>query len=288
MRVGHNGITVMATLAPLREAHGPEVRQAGFRVRAGIEKEVPIHVELPARPVSGEDGTGVEIHDVGLEAEADMRLRPGALQLAIARKSEDVVPHDIGFAVMLVKTAVRGAIDQVALGHNPAAAFIEVNAPAAVSSSRDIMPEVVANGRAGLAAQRVYAPHVAENGAVPVCLHPDVVDVIELHRVVRSERRPVTPGPADGDAGVIEVMDEIVRDAVIRRLAQPNAHRAGKQMPAVVEPAAFNEIGAGLLGADVADLLFSQLKPAGTQIREFAAHNAVALATAGQFQPIVP
>jgi len=54
--------------------------------------------------------------------------RPGALDLVIAREGEDVVADGVGRAVVLVKSAVGGAIDDVALGQDAAAAFVKVDA----------------------------------------------------------------------------------------------------------------------------------------------------------------
>src|SRR5205823_428240 len=101
-----------------------------------------------------------------------------------------------------------------ALGQEAAAAFIEINAPAAVTDAGDVMPEVVANDRAWLLAQGVNAAHVAQDWAVAAGFDADVVDVVELDEVVGGEGGAVAPGPADGDAGVIKIVNEIVGDAV--------------------------------------------------------------------------
>ena len=60
------------------------------------------------------------------------------------------------------------------------------------------------------------------------------MDVIELDHVVARQRGAVAPRPANRDAGVVEVVDQVVRDAVVRRLADPDAHGAGEELAAVV------------------------------------------------------
>ena len=58
-----------------------------------------------------------------------------------------------------------------------------------------------------------------------------MVDVIELDDVVPRQRLAVAPRPADRDAGVPEAANLVVRDQILRRLAEPDADRAGDVMP---------------------------------------------------------
>src|ERR1017187_9572793 len=111
--------------------------------------------------------------------------------------------------------------------------------------------------------------------------------VIKLDRVIGCQRPPVAPRPSDRDAGVVEVMDEVVRNAVVGRLPDPNTLRAGKQLAAVVDAAADNFIGAGLFGRVVAYAGFANLHAAGAEVGELTSNDAVALAAARQFQTVV-
>src|ERR1035437_3137348 len=111
--------------------------------------------------------------------------------------------------------------------------------------------------------------------------------VVELDRVISCQRAPIAPCPADRDAGVVEVMDEVVRDAIVGRLPDPNAFRAGKQLAAVVDAAAGDLVAAGLLGRLVAQMGFANLQAAGAEVRELALNDAVSLTAARQFQAVV-
>ena len=171
-------------------------------------------------PIAPQQDAGIKIDDVGLEAEAGMVFGAGALELVVAGEGEDVVAEEVGFAVVLMEAAVGGAIDDVAFGQNAAAAFIEIDAPTAVAEAGDVMPEIVANGSAGLFAQGIDAAHVAEDRAVAVGFDADMVDMVELDGVVAGAGVAVAPGPANRDAGVVEVMDQIMGQEVVRAIGQ--------------------------------------------------------------------
>src|ERR1039458_1045337 len=88
--------------------------------------------------------------------------------------------------------------------------------------------------------------------------------VVELDRIVGCQRPPVAPRPAYRDAGVVEVMDEVVRYAAVGDF-----------------------VGAGLLGRLVANAGFANLHAAGAEVGELTLNDAVALAAARQFQAVV-
>src|SRR5207245_982199 len=120
-----------------------ESQRISFSVWPRIEVHVPIRLEIVIRPFARQQTAGVEIDDVGLEGEADVRLYARALELMVAGESKDVVADNVRLAVVLVKPSVSCAIDHVVFGHDAAAAFIKINPPAAVTRRRDIMPQVV-------------------------------------------------------------------------------------------------------------------------------------------------
>src|ERR1044071_750763 len=102
----------------------------------------------------------------------------------IASEGENIIPDHVGLAIMLVKAAVSRAVNEVALGENAAAAFIEINAPAAVSNSGDIMPKVVDDAGARLLAERINSAHIAQDGAIAVRFNADVMNVVELDKII--------------------------------------------------------------------------------------------------------
>jgi len=64
-------------------------------------------------------------------------------------------------------------------------------------------------------AQRVDAAHVAHHAPT------DVVDMVEVDRVVMGLAGSVTPAPADRDAGVAEIGDVVVGDLVEGAMSDP-------------------------------------------------------------------
>jgi len=179
-RVRENGVAVMPALAPLRPRAWPERERFRFRFQSRVEIKIRIDFIIIARPITLQQLARVKINDVGLEAEAEVRFRTCALNLMVPREGKYVVADNVRGAVMLMETAVGGAINQVALGHNAAGAFVEVNPPAAILQPRNIMPQIIPNDGARLDAQGVYAAHVAKDRPIAVGLHSDVMDVVEF------------------------------------------------------------------------------------------------------------
>ncbi len=82
-------------------------------------------------------------------------------------------------------------------------------------------------------------------------------------------------------------MDEVVRDAIVGRMPDPDALRAGKHFAAVVDAAMADFIAAGLLGRLVANTGFADLRAARAEVGELTSNDAVSLAAARQFQAVV-
>src|SRR6266568_6606834 len=133
----------MPALAPLLQRGAGEAHSIRARLGSSVEINVPVHPVVVIGPIPGQQIAGAEINDVGLEAETEMRLGTRALKLIIAAESEDIVADDVGLAVMLMKPAVGRAINNVAFGEDAAAAFVEIDAPAAVAHTRDVVPQIV-------------------------------------------------------------------------------------------------------------------------------------------------
>src|ERR1051326_5982242 len=174
-----------------------EAHRIGPGALTRVEIDIPIHLIVVVGPIATEQNAGIEAHNIGLKAETQVGLGARALELVVAREGEDVVSNEVGFAVMLMETAMRRAINEVALGKNPAAALIEINAPAAVPDAGDVVPQIVTNNGARLFAECVDAAHVAQNRTVAIRFEADVMNMVELDDVVAGKGGPITPGPAN-------------------------------------------------------------------------------------------
>src|SRR5206468_13050030 len=124
---------VMAASAPRFQRHLAETYRVWFGFRARIEINVPIYGKVVIGPFTCQQSAGVEINYVGFKGEARVRFDSRALKLLVSPEGENVVPNGIGLAIMLVKPAVGGAIDDIALRQNAAAALVEIDPPAAVT-----------------------------------------------------------------------------------------------------------------------------------------------------------
>ena len=125
-----------------------------------------------------------------------------------------------------------------------------------------------------LEAQGVDAAHVAQQAAA------DVVDVVFLDEVPRRQGGAVAPRPADRDAGVVQVVDVIVRDPVVGALADPDADGMVKDVAAVVDLTVLDNIAGRSLRPLGADLRLAELHTPGGQIVQVAPRDDVASATA--------
>ena len=155
--------------------------------------------------------------------------------------------------------------------------LVVVESPAAVAIGIDVVNMVIADGGAVGDAEGVDATHVAQHALA------DVVDVIELDGVVVGERILVPPPPADGDAGVKEVGDFVVRDLVEGALADPDAVRAGEDSPAVMDDAIVDDVVAGIKSDFPGRLLcFADAHATGAEIMQMAVHDAAVVATGAE------
>ena len=185
-----------------------------------------------------------------------------------------------------MKAAVRGAIDDVLFGQDVRGALVEINSPAAIFDAGRVVEEVVADDRALLLAQRVDAAHVVQEGFVAVGLEPDVVHVVVLDDVAPRRRLHVAPRPADGDSAVPETVNVVVGDEVAGRLADPQGDATGEETAAVGDRAVGELVAAGSVVVGVANRTLADLHPAGAQVGEGAAREAVLLAAAGKLDAV--
>src|SRR5208283_1788154 len=157
-----------------------------------------------------------------------MVLDARSADLGVTVEGDDIVAEGVLLAVMLVKTAVRRAIDEVVFGKNVRRSLVEIDAPPAVLQGAHIVETVEANDRAFLVPERIDAGHVAEKRLRAVGFHADVVDVIVLDDIPLGRRLRVTPSPTAGNRRVPEAMDVVVGNGVVVRLADPDRHATGE------------------------------------------------------------
>ncbi len=226
--------------------------------------EVPVDTEFVACPNTAEQDAGIEVNDVGLKSEADVVLGPTALELVITGEGEDIVLHGVRFTVMLMKTAVRSAVNDVVLGEDPAATFVKIDTPSPITDSRGIVPKVVADNRARLLAEGIDTRHIAQNRTVPIRTYPDMMDMVEFDDVVAGESRTVAPGPANADPGVVKVVNVVMAKPIARRLSDPNTDRAVEHKPAVLNGAVRDLIASGNQVGVAPDRGFTDLDPSCT------------------------
>lgn len=284
MRVRNHGMNVVTVLAPFLQSS--RRKEIVWSIRSRVEINIVIAIKFSIAPIAFEQFAGVEVNDVVIEGEGDVILGASSLQLRVAAKSEDVVAHNVFFSVMLMKSAVRRAKDDVVFRENTGAAFVEINSPTAVTKRRDVVPKIITNHRARFVAERVDAAHVAENRAVAIGFFSDVMNVIEFNDVVGCERRPVTPRPADGNSGVEKIVNGTVRDAIAERLANPDSFTAVKKFSAVANIAVENLVVMRLFNGVRAQSSFANFNSTRTEIGKIAMRNKIALATAAKLQSI--
>ena len=105
------------------------------------------------RPRTVKEFAFFPIHDVAFEGETAVSFFPRAPELRLFAKSEDVIADDILAPVVLMKAAVLGAVNNVVLKQDLAAAFVGIESPTAVRKARHVVTQVIPLHRAGLDAQ---------------------------------------------------------------------------------------------------------------------------------------
>src|SRR4051812_49776338 len=129
------------------------------------------------RPVAPEQITGIEIDNVVGENERRVRLGPRAHELMLLAESEDVVPKNVFFSVVLMESSALATVNDIVLQHDAGAALVSIQSPTAIIERIHIMDQVVAHHRSGLWPKCVNAAHIAEPS------FPDVVHMIELDNI---------------------------------------------------------------------------------------------------------
>ena len=189
-----------------------------------------------------------------------MRLDAGTLHLRFGAEGEDIVANHVFAAVVLMEPGALDVVNQVVFHHDAGAAFVGIEPPSAVVVGINVVDVVVAHGGAWLGAQGVNAAHIAQHAPT------EVVDVVELDLVVVAIAGSISPAPADGNAGVAEIADVVVRHLVIGTLTDPHAHRAAVQVPARANDAVVNRAMSRGVGACAGVVRQSDANAAGGHI----------------------
>src|SRR5262249_6365587 len=103
----------------------------------------------------------------------------------------------------------------------------------------------------------------------------------------RGQRRSVAPGPADRDAGVVQVVDVVVGDPVVRTLTDPHADGLVEGVAAVVDVAVFDDVARGPLRPFGTERRLAAVHTPGSQVVEMTPSDDVATAAAAQLDRIV-
>ena len=219
----------------LRVGHGAAAESVELRDAVLAPEEVAVELGLRRavdEAVAAAEHRAIRPHDhVAAEGDLPVGLHAAHREHAPARTDEHAV-HDLVAAPEVDVVGVgRGVHDEVVLPADALRALVVVHSPAAVGGRVDMHDHVVGDDRPERSAERVDSAHVR---------HPplaDVDDAVEGYLVALGVAAPVAPGPADGDAGVEEVLDLVVRHLGVGRVGEDDA--AGGRCHA---PAAADEI----------------------------------------------
>lgn len=234
----------------------------GFTGRVVVD--VVVHLELPVPPVAAEKDAVFEVDNVSLELEGQVRFHTGTLKLELLVEREDVVLYPVLLAVMLVKPAGLGPVDYVVLYEYVGAAFVKVDPPSPVACGDAVVDQVVVDDGSRRDTQRIDSSKVGEP---PLS---DLVDMIVSYLVLDGITCAVTPRPADGYTGIIEVVDVVVDDLIMSAVSDP--HTDG----GLERPAAFSYL---VVADDSPFSAVSNLYPTGAKVRDDVAGDSIILRT---------
>src|SRR5437879_6789255 len=106
--------------------------------------------------------------------------------------------------------------------------------------------------------------------------------MVALDDVALCLGRAVAPGPADGEARVVEVVEMIARDVIVAALPDPDADGAGEDLPTVMDVAVGYCIVMRLFRFVAAQGCLADLDAPRTQVEQLRARDAVLPAAARQ------
>ena len=159
-----------------------------------------------------------------------------ALELVEVGEGEDIIPDHIVFAVVLVVAAVGRVMADVAFQGDARAAFVIVEPPAAVTEATDVVDMVMADRGPFRWPECIDPAHITQQPFT------EMVEVVVFDAVTLGGAGGVAPAPTDGDGGIEQVGNLVVRDHVVRGEADPNADGAGVNVATVAEDAVVDGI----------------------------------------------
>src|SRR5262249_5869185 len=150
----------------------------------------------------------------------------------------------------------------------------------------DVMPQIVQNPGSRLFAQRINTPHVAQNWSISIRFHSDVMHAVEGNQIICRQTRSVSPSPSNRNACVIEIVNQIMHDSIVRRLPNPDPNRACEHISAVVNVAINDFVKTALLSLVLTNHSFTNLNPSRAKIAKVTSHDSIAYATSPQLNTI--
>ena len=271
-RIGDDGVLVIAEFLPSLEIHAGE----GHGISRRVEVAVVVDLGPDAIPGTAKQGTGLPVHDVVLEREGKMVFDPSRRDLRVLAADQDVVADHVLFAVVLVEAAGLGVVDQVVLHRDAGTALVGIQSPAAVGVGVDVVEDIVADDGAFGRPQRVDAAHVAQHAVA------QVMDVVETDAVVLGEPVAISPTPAGGNAGVVEVGDVVVGHRVVAALSNPDADGRRVDPAAMVDDVVVHRDVMRPFGQVAADSALADANTAGAEVGQVAVADLAVLAAAAE------
>ena len=142
------------------------------------------------------------------------------------------------------------------------------------------MDEVAVDACSGLESEEVDASHVGEDAV------SEVVDMVPADAVFAGDGVVEAPVPADGDAGVGEVMDVVVFDEVAEGVGDEDADGAEVGESDVVDVVVEDGDAAGGEGGVVVDGGTADADAAGAEVMEVVVFDADVGAAGGDFESV--
>ena len=103
---------------------------------------VEVFVECDTRRVGRGEDARVPEDDVVLECDRLLFFALRAGNLNIPAQGKNVVQHHVVVAVMQVKPAVGGAVDEIFFDQRVRASLIKIDAPPAINPARDVVKNI--------------------------------------------------------------------------------------------------------------------------------------------------
>ena len=171
------------------------------------------------------------MNDVVLEGEREMFLCTRQLDLVLLRVDEDVVADNVLLAVILVEASICGVVNQVVFEKNASATLVSIQPPTAVRVAVNVVEDIAQDYSALGFSEHVNTSHVAHQSLT------EVVNMVVGDEVAFVGCLTVAQPPTNRDAGVKQIRNLVVGDAVVTTLTNPYTDSARKNTPSLSDDA---------------------------------------------------